>query len=570
VCLPRSADLVVAFVALLKAGSAYLPLDPRYPTARLRSLVDDSGAELVVTDVLSADVFAPTRTRTLCIAESGGRAADVNADSNPHCASRNQSTAVAPLITPEQLAYVIYTSGSTGRPKGVMLTHGGCANHLADKAALLDLTAGDVVAQTAPQSFDVSVWQMLAPLLVGARVEIFADEIAFDPTRLLEAVERRGVTVLQLVPSMLRAALEHESRGGGPVPSLQRLRWMITVGEALPPDLCRAWFACRPHVPMLNVYGPTECTDNVSYHVVKEPPGNHEVRVAIGRAAANMSAYVLDDAMRPVAPGLVGELFVGGAGIAHGYLGKQEQTASAFVPNPFGDRPGARLYRTGDRVRQYPDGTLDFMGRLDHQVKIRGYRIEPDEIKAVLAEQPGVRDCAVIARTADGQGGRLVAYVDADPHAPPDAAGLREALRRALPEYMVPAAFVFLPALPLTPNGKLDRAALPEPPAARPDLACTYAAPGTPVEESVAAIWEELLGLEGLGVNDNFFELGGHSLMAMRLLSRINDSFSVDLTLDAMSEEDLASLLEGLEMSPGSALGGLPAVSVAPAIGDAV
>jgi acyl-coenzyme A synthetase/AMP-(fatty) acid ligase len=469
-----------------------------------------------------------------------------------------------------------------------MLTQGGCANHLADKVAVLRLTADDVVAQTAPQSFDVSVWQMLAPLLVGARVEVFADEIAFDPARLLEAVEGRGVTVLQLVPSLLRATLEHAVRNGARCVSLPRLRWLLTTGEALPPDLCRMWFACQPRVPMLNAYGPTECTDDVAFHVLREAPGPEEVRVPIGRVVANMRIYVLDEAMRPVAPGLTGELFVGGAGVGTGYLGKPGLTASSFVPDPFGGRAGARLYRTGDRVRQRPDGSLDFLGRLDHQVKIRGHRIEPGEIQAVLAEQPGVRDCAVVARGADRQGERLVAYVVADSQAPPVAAGLREALRRALPEYMVPSAFVVLDALPLTPNGKLDRASLPEPPAARPDVASSYASPSTPVEQTLTAIWEELLGLEGLGVNDNFFELGGHSLLAMRLLSRINETFAVDLALrqvfdsptieglamavvdaqlHAMPEDELASLFEGLENASG---GARPSESVTPAMGDAV
>jgi acyl carrier protein len=374
--------------------------------------------------------------------------------------------------------------------------------------------------------------------------------------------------------------------------SLRRLRWVLNTGEALPPDLCRAWFAYQPHVPIVNTYGPTECTDNATYHIFSEPPGVEEPRVPIGRAAANMNVYVLDRSMRPVAPGLVGELFVGGAGVGNGYLGQPALTATAFVPNPFGDSEGARLYRTGDLVRHRPDGRLDFMGRRDHQVKIRGHRIEPDEIKSVLAAQPGVRDCVVVARKADEQGDRLIAYVVADSLSPSGTSpsALREALRRALPEYMVPSAFVFLDSLPLTPNGKVNRAALPEPGAARPEIAASYAAPGTPVEQTLTAIWEELLGLERLGVNDNFFELGGHSLLVMRLVSRVNESFGVDVTLrsvfdhptiaglasaiveaqlDAMPDEELESLLESLA-APAALEGPLMSGPAIAAMGDAV
>jgi amino acid adenylation domain-containing protein len=596
VCLPRSTNLVIAFIALLKAGCAYLPLDPRYPATRLRHLVEDSGAGLVVTDAGLCVSFASVGVPTLEIDGEAGRAGGAGWAGKAGGAGRAGWAGWAgsegeQAITPEHLAYVIYTSGSTGRPKGVMLTHGGCANHLHDKVAVLGLTAADVVAQTAPQGFDVSIWQMLAPLVVGARVEVFADEVAFDPTRLLDAVESRGVTVLQLVPSLLRAALEYAGRSAAPAAPLQRLRWMVMTGEALPPDLCRAWFAYRPHVPMVNAYGPTECSDDVTHHVLRDAPAPEELRVPIGRVVSNLRLYVLDGAMRLVAPGLIGELFVGGAGVGNGYLGKPGLTAASFVPDPFGGRPGARLYRTGDQVRQRPDGSLDFLARLDHQVKIRGYRIEPGEIQAVLAEQPGVRDCAVIARSADRQGGRLVAYVVVDPDTAPAASGLRDALRRVLPDYMVPSSFMFLDTLPLTSNGKLDRAALPEPAAARPDVNSSYAPPTTQVEQGVAAIWEELLGLEHLGVHDNFFELGGHSLLAMRLLSRVNERFAVDLMLrqvfdhptvaglatavveaqlDAMPEEELAMLLDGLEMPmlDGELLGPLSLQSMAPAIGE--
>jgi amino acid adenylation domain-containing protein len=564
VCLPRSTDLVVALVGVLKAGCAYLPLDPRYPEARLRHLVEDSGAAVVLTAPSSAIDRAIVGVPTLHVSHESG---DVRSAGllGPRSSTLKGSPYDCGTVTPDHLAYMIYTSGSTGRPKGVMLTHGGLANHLADKIATLGLTANDVVAQTAPHSFDVSVWQMLAALLVGARVEVFTDDVAFEPAQVFAEADRRGITVMQLVPSLLRAAVEYAARSGASAAPLRQLRWMTTTGEALPVDLCRAWFAYQPRVPVVNCYGPTECTDDVAYHIVRDAPAPEDVRVPIGRVVTNMRVYVLDASMQPVAPGLIGELFVGGAGIAHGYLGKPDLTAGAFVPDPFGDRPGARLYRTGDLVRQSSDGRLDFMGRRDHQVKIRGYRIELDEIRSVLAEHAGVHDCAVVARKGDAQGDRLVAYVVAYPHAELAASALRETLRRSLPEYMVPSAFVFLDALPLNANGKLDRAALPEPAASRPEVASRYLAPRTPLEQTLTAIWEELLGLERLGVSDNFFELGGHSLLAMRLLSRVNETFGVDLSLrqvfdrptvadltaaivdaqlDAMADDELNELLE--------------------------
>src|SRR5262249_21577328 len=335
-------------------------------------------------------------------------------------------------------------------------------------------------------------------------------------------------------------------------------------------------------IPIVNAYGPTECSDDVTHHVIREAPGPDDVRVPIGRAIQNTQLYVLDEAMQPLPPGAVGELAVGGAGVGIGYAGKPAATAAAFVPDPFSSRPGARLYRTGDRVRQRLDGSLEFIGRFDHQVKIRGYRIEPDEVEAILAERPDVRQCAVIAAGA-GDRACLVAYVVAEPHAGSSAESLRDALRRALPEYMVPAAFVFLDALPLTPNGKLDRRALPDHTLARDGVGS--AAPRTPLEEQLADIWSDLLGVTAVGVDDDFFELGGHSLLAMRLLSRVNEAFDVDLALrqvfdhptiaalggvvvdaqlDAMPEDELASLFTRLEIPIGGDVVPLPTHAAAP------
>jgi amino acid adenylation domain-containing protein len=434
-----------------------------------------------------------------------------------------------PWRDPAHLAYVIFTSGSTGFPKAVMLPQGALINHLLAKIGELGLGPGDAVAQTTAQSFDMSVWQLLAALLAGGRVEVFGDEAAFDGNRLLPEAARRGVTVLDVVPSLLRAALD-----AGQPPQLLRLRWLMTGGDDVPVDLCRAWLERYPRVPFLNAYGPTECGDTVAGLAIREAPGEREVRLSIGRPITHLRLHVLDAGLRPVPVGVAGELVIGGRGLARGYLGDPGATARAFVPDPFATAPGERLYRTGDLARRRAGGDLEILGRLDHQVKIRGYRIEPGEIEAALRRQPGVAQCAVVAR-GSASGPRLVAYVVGEGGEPPDGATLATALRRELPEPWVPAAFVPLEALPLTPNGKLDRAALPEPEV--PRTAGRLAAPRTPAEERLAELWAEVLGLEAVGVDEDFFVLGGHSLLAMRLVARVNTSFDVQIALPDLFEE---------------------------------
>jgi amino acid adenylation domain-containing protein len=434
-----------------------------------------------------------------------------------------------PPFDPRHLAYVIFTSGSTGVPKGAMLEQRGMLNHLWIKTAELGLGPEDAVAQSASQGFDISIWQFLAPLLVGGRVEVLEDEVAFDGARLLSEVARRGVTVLETVPSLLRAILD-----AGDLPDLPRLRWLIPTGEALPPDLCRAWLARYPDIPLVNAYGPTECSDDVAHQVIHGAPLEHESLVPIGRALANLRLHVLDRGLQPVPVTSAGELYVGGAGVGRGYLHDPAATARAFVPDPFSATPGERLYRTGDLVRRRSGGELEFLGRLDHQVKIRGSRIEPGEIEAALLRQPEVARCAVVVRES-AAGAHLVAYVVGKNGAPPDGENLVAALRRELPEAMVPSAFVPLEALPLTANGKLDRAALPEPEMPRMDGSLT--APRTPTEERLARLWAEVLGVDAVGVHDDFFALGGHSLLAMRLVARVNASLDVQIALPDLFEQ---------------------------------
>jgi acyl-coenzyme A synthetase/AMP-(fatty) acid ligase/acyl carrier protein len=383
----------------------------------------------------------------------------------------------------------------------------------------------------ASQTFDISVWQMLAPLLVGGRVEIFPDEVVLDPARLIDGIARGGITVVQTVPSQLRVLVEEAGRGER---AELQLRWMIPNGEVLPPELCRDWLRLYPSVPLVNAYGPTECSDDVSHELVREwRPEERAVRVSIGRPIANQRLQVVDRLWAPLPMGVTGELCVSGIGVGRGYLGEPARTAEVFVPDPFAAVPGARMYRTGDLISQLADGRLDFHGRIDHQVKVRGFRIELGEIETALAQHPGVRQAVVVARelAAVAGGAALVAYVVPAGEPVPSAAELRDFVGERLPEYMVPAAVVLLAAFPLSSNGKVDRKALPAPEASQLAATDEYLAPRNRVEEQLAGIWAELLGRERVGVHDDFFHLGGHSLLAARVVSRVREAFRVELPL---------------------------------------
>jgi amino acid adenylation domain-containing protein len=537
----RSLDFLTWILAVFKVGGAYLPLDPRHPAARHASILSGSGAVLVLVDddhvdVLDAALAAmngPVRPATLRRRELHAAAAEAGP--------------IESEGRPADLAYVIYTSGSTGVPKGAMVEQLGMVNHLYAKIRDLGLTGGDTVAQTASQCFDISVWQFLAPLLVGGRVRIVSDDVAHDAPQLLDLVEREGVSVIEVVPSVLATAF---AEGTGLTPSrwtLARLRWLIVTGEAAPPALCRRWLQTYPRTGLMNGYGPTECSDDVTHHVMTEPLPADATQVPIGRPIANMRIYVVDQALTPVPIGVPGELCVGGIGVGRGYLGDPARTAQAFVADPFSDRPGARLYRTGDLARWRADGTLEFLGRIDHQVKIRGFRIELGEIEAVLGRHPDVRETVVLAREDARGERRLVAYVVTGAGGPPPAE-LRQFLGRSLPDYMVPDTIVPLPALPLTPNGKIDRRALPVPAPMSADRQATYVAPRSEAERVVADIYADVLGLDKVGIQDGFFDLGGHSLTATRAIARIRETFGVQVQVRTIFEiVTVAAMAEHVE-----------------------
>ena len=529
-CLKRGVDLVVALLAVWKAGGAYLPLDPEYPADRLAYLLADGGVSVLVGTESAVEDLPAGRIRSVVVDDPVVAAAVAAQDGSP----------LGVGVVPDQAAYVIYTSGSTGRPKGVEVAHRGVVNLALAQAAVFGVGEGDVALQFASFGFDAAVSEVCVALAAGARVVMAGAVERAEPERLAALVRDTGVDVATLPPSLL-GALSAGDLGG--------MRTLVAAGEALSPERAGAWGARHR---MLNAYGPTETTVCAS---VSEPidPGSSQVP-PIGRPIANMRVLVLDAALRPVPVGVPGELFVGGTGVARGYRGRPELTAERFVADPFaGD--GSRLYRTGDVVRWRADGQLEFVGRADHQVKVRGFRVEPGEIEHVLATHPRVGAVVVVP---DGQGRerRLLAYlVPADPaEGIPQLGELREFAQDRLPDHMVPGVFVELAALPLSPNGKVDRAALPAPDGARPALADGFVAPRTATEELLAGIWREVLGLDRVGVHDNFFELGGHSLLATLVVSRMRAAFGVDAELSVLFDRptiaDLAAVADVPETAP--------------------
>jgi amino acid adenylation domain-containing protein len=523
----RGFEWLAAVLSVFKAGGVYLPLDPGHPPARLRQVLEQSGSRIILT----TQAFVQALSRVLetwpdedrpqvCLIEDLSR----GEESDENIPARARA---------EDLAYVIYTSGSTGRPKGAMVEHAGMLNHLYAKITDLKLGPSDVVAQTASQCFDISVWQLLAAFLAGGQVHILGDQVLRDPGWLLDEIEAADVSIVEVVPSLLRVLVVELERRPMPLPAL---RWMIVTGEALPPALWRAWLKLYPDVPLLNAYGPTECSDDVSHYAMYQPPAGEVQVTPIGRPIANAQLYILDSDLRPVPIGLVGELCVGGVCVGRGYLNDREQTSRAFVTNPFAKTSPERMYRTGDLARFREDGNIELLGRLDDQVKVRGYRIELGEIEAALTQHPAVLEAVAVAREDASGDGYLTAYLVAGQHPEPSTSELRSLLETKVPEYMVPSLYVWLTSLPLTANGKVNRRALPVPERTKPELNGHFVPPRTREEQLLAGIWEEVLGVERVGVHDNFFELGGNSLSATRVLARLPGELQARLPLRRMFE----------------------------------
>jgi amino acid adenylation domain-containing protein len=536
VCLERSPEMMVAVLGILKAGGVYVPLDPQYPLDRLDYVLADSGAPVLITQEDLRGRLPARPIHVICL--------DTEWEQIAKEAVYKPEIQVCAL----NLSYVIYTSGSTGRPKGVGITHGGACNLALAQSRLFGLGAGSSVLQFASLSFDASAWEWLMTLTSGARLVLAPSETLMPGLELTQLLERESINMVTLPPSALAAL---------PEAHLPQLHTLVVAGEACTPDLAEKWGRNRR---MLNAYGPSETT--VCATVSAPLTGD---AITIGSPIANMQVYVLDEGGQPLPPGVIGELYIGGAGLARAYHGQPELTAARFVPNPFSHRAGDRLYRTGDMARWLPNGNVQFFGRKDHQVKLRGHRIELGEIEAVLSGNPGVADCVVVFRGEHAAEQHLVAYFVRSGAASSEAnvAGLREDLRSRLPEYMVPSIFVALQELPLTPNGKVDRKSLPEPERTREEKG--YVAPRSATEEILCGIWKEMLKLERMGVEDNFFEVGGHSLLATQVISRVRQVFSVDLPLrDIFESPTVATLASRIdhERQKGSLLESPPILRV--------
>jgi amino acid adenylation domain-containing protein len=548
-CLERSSDMIVGLLGILKAGGAYVPLEPNYPAERISFIIENSQAALVLTqqsvlssieaaalstslgsDVIKTEVRA---TRIVCldqIREEVTRESRENVRS--HSTAADASTRAGRPCHAGNAAHVIYTSGSTGLPKGVISSHAASLNRFAWMWRQYPFAKGEVCCQKTALSFVDSIWEIFGPLLQGVPLVMIADDVVKDPLRFVDTLATNNVTRLVLVPSLLRAILEGVADLSE---KLRDLRICVCSGETLPLELAREFKAKLPQTTLINLYGSSEVAADVTCFELGESDAT--ATVPVGRPIANTQVYILDSEFQPAAIGIPGEMFVGGSGLARGYLDRPELTAERFVPNPF--RVGERLFRTGDLARHLPDGNIEYRGRRDHQVKLRGFRIELGEIEAVLTTHPQVSGAVVVLRDL-GDDKHLVAYITTIGEEAA-AADLRAHLRVKLPEYMVPSMFVRLAEMPLTASGKINRLALPEP--RRGESDADFIAPRTPTEEVLASIWAAELNLETVGSNSDFFALGGHSLLLARIATRIQEVFGLELPLRNFFEASTVSAL---------------------------
>ncbi|HEU0080147.1 MAG TPA: amino acid adenylation domain-containing protein, partial [Longimicrobiaceae bacterium] len=523
-CLEPGLDLVVGALGVLKAGGAYVPLDPAYPSERLVYVLADSGAAVLVTQSTLREKLAAFAGEVVC------------PEQEREAPAGEPEQAPPAGVGARSAAYLVYTSGSTGRPKGVVVEHGSLANTLLGTSNAFGLAAGEVFLALASSAFDIWGFEVFAPLLAGGQVHLVERETVRDVERLVR--ELAGVQAMHAVPALMREVVEQVRTGPGTLPGLRRV---FVGGDAVPPDLLAEMREVFPAAEVRVLYGPTEATILSSAGLLQRE-ARCDWRV-MGRALPGVGLYVCDADGNLLPGGLPGELWVGGAGVARGYHERPGLTAERFVPDPLSGEAGARLYRTGDRVRRRADGELEFLGRTDQQVKIRGFRVEPGEVEAVLLEQAGVREAVVVAREDRPRQKRLVGYVLPEAGAALAAAELRARLVERLPEHMVPSAFVVLERLPLSANGKIDRRALPDPEPAPADAG--HVGPRTEVEEVLCALWAEVLRLERVGVHDGFFELGGDSILSIQVVARAHQR-GLRLTPRQLFEHPTVARLAGV------------------------
>jgi amino acid adenylation domain-containing protein len=511
ICVERSLEMIVGLLGILKAGGAYVPIDPAYPSERIAYMLNDSQLPVLLTQKQLVALLPKHEARVVCL------------DSDWEEISTGSEFSLITSVTPENLAYVIYTSGSTGKPKGVLVAHRGLCNLALAQIKLFDVQLDSRVLQFVSLSFDVSIGEIVTALCVGATLCLGTRDELQPGQPLLELLQKQKITHISITPSALAAL---------PTQELPALQTIIVGGEPCPPSLVASWAKGRR---FFNAYGPTESTVCATAAQCFE---GMDV-LPIGRPITNTKIYILDRYLQPVPIGVPGELHIASVSLAREYLNRPDLTQEKFIPNPFSDEPGSRLYKTGDKARYLPDGNIEYLGRIDNQVKIRGFRIELGEIEAVLAQHPSVREVVVICREDNPGNKHLVAYITSTSHLIPErmlSGNLRDYLKQKLPDYMIPSAFVLMKALPLTPNGKVDRRALPTLLSFHKEREDKFLLPRTPTEEILAAIWGEVLGVQQVSINDNFFELGGHSLIATSVISRIRESFSIELKVRHLFE----------------------------------
>ena len=538
ILMERSLEMVVGLLGVLKAGGAYLPLDLNYPEQRLALMLEETQVSLILTQERSRKSVPGFSGEVLCLDSEVSELA---------LYKREESNNLSTVNHPDSLAFVFYTSGSTGKPKGVMATQRSAVNYLSHIVRDYEVSAVDTVLQTASLSFDASVRDIIGPLIAGAKLVLVPDYDVKDPFALLSRIKEHGVTcILSIVPTMLRSLTDAAAETGI---TDKTLRLILTSGESLSLSECarvRAVFGeC---VSVFNQYGATECTMSSTRY--RAPEALSSGTALVGKPIANTEVYVLDAHLRRCPVGVPDEIHIGGVGVARGYLGSPDLTALKYIPNPFSEEAGARLYKTGDLGRFLPSGDIELQGRVDRQVKVRGIRIEPGEIETVLNDHENVREAVVIVREDTPGDQRLVAYVVLRQ---PDN-NLRAYVKTRVPDHMCPASFVVMDKLPVTPNGKVDYDALPIPDEASLDSSKEFVAPRTPLEETLAQIWKEILGIARVGIYDNFFELGGHSLLATQVVSRIRKTLKVDLPLrtifDSPTIAELATNVESMSQEP--------------------
>jgi amino acid adenylation domain-containing protein len=522
ICVERSLEMVIGVLGILKAGGAYLPLDPAYPPDRTAFMLEDAQVSVLLTQNALKANLPSFAGYVVCL--------DIDWET---IATALEAPKIPPTsLTPDNLAYIIYTSGSTGKPKGVQIQHRSAVNLLHSVQQQPGLTAQDTLLSVTTLSFDISVSELFLPLIVGAKLVVVSQDVARDGLKLMQAITDCNATFMQPTPATWRLLLSAGWQGN---PQMK----LVSTGEALPRDLADQLLPKGSE--LWNLYGPTEITIWATGCQV----GTGSSAINIGTPIANTQTYILDSHLQPVPIGVPGELHIGGAGLARGYLNRPELTAEKFIPDPFSAEPGARLYKTGDLARFLPNGQIECIGRIDYQVKVRGFRIELGEIESVLLQHPAVKEAIAIVREYTPGEKILVGYFvsQAGTEGTSVIPELRRFLKAELPEYMVPTIFMAVEAMPLTPNGKVDRKALPQPDAYRPELAANYVAPRTSLETQIAEIWAQVLKLERVGVDDNFFELGGYSLLATQVITRLRQTISIELPLRTFFE---ASTVAGL------------------------